>query len=593
MRGAEYISFLRVIGHMDLKSFRTVLGIALVALTACGCSTHPGPSLRTAAAREIELDSTIIRCRRLLKEGTESAALHSRLAEALLERVVLRENSFTNMVWWGSGTSLYTLRNFGRSPDRATLLSLIDTLRSARAHATRALALAPRDAAAFRVLGRLCMAMGMGMPGDSLYQEATAYFDSSLALDSASAEGYYGLGCSLFKRNMTIKALAALNKSISIDSSRGSTYLTLGEAFLDTGNVTVAFACFENAARLGLTTAGEYLQLSHDYANEATERRLLGTFASLRTKAPGILKPTVRAGLRMLSMYHPGIAIDLASRALEIDSTCAEALLVRASLSLDEGDTAGALDDYCRAFEIGTGSFGYYQGFPRNFLERVYQRIPGSDIVLYILGQSLNTTQESASSPGAIALYQEAAARMPQSVVPAFLLGQAYAIRHDTARAIEWFDRAMALPPQQLPSLYWRMQDMYLDAGQVTKSVEIHKRYLADYGGGWIQELLRQEKRSRRYSREQLSDAAAYCAIGFECSWRIHNGRPEYWRSLAFEQFHRAIEIVPGSAVPYFALGNISIDLGENEEAYGYYRKAASLGSADAKEALRKADAGK
>ena len=56
-------------------------------------------------------------------------------------------------------------------------------------------------------------------------------------------------------------------------------------------------------------------------------------------------------------------------------------------------------------------------------------------------------TAEDADSPTAIALFQDAVRRRPKSSVAAYLLGQAYALRQDTAGAIEWFDRAMALPP--------------------------------------------------------------------------------------------------------------------------------------------------
>ena len=275
-------------------------------------------------------------------------------------------------------------------------------------------------------------------------------------------------------------AVSALNLSISFDSTNGPGYLTLGEALRDTGNITVAFACFENAARLGLPHAGDYLQLADHYIDETSERRLLGRFASLRKQAPALLKPTVRAALRMGSMYHPGIALELASHALEIDSSCAEAHLVKTHAYLEEGDTAHAIDEYMDAVALGTTYAGSYGRFPLEFLDRVSDLIPDNDAFMYVLGQPGINSFELAASPKSVARFRRAVERNPGDAVPIYLIAQAYALQHDTARAVEWFDRLTALPAEPYPAMYWRAQWTYLEAGQIDKAVDVYEKFMPD-----------------------------------------------------------------------------------------------------------------
>ncbi|HEX7571831.1 MAG TPA: tetratricopeptide repeat protein [Bacteroidota bacterium] len=574
---------------MHLRPASSLFAAACFALLSHGCAGDVPPHLRTAASRERELDSVILRCRTSLGAAPGDADIHTRLGEALLERVMMHEMSFRNLVWTTTWANVPILKNAGGPIDRVAAMHILDTLKEAESHIATAVATKPDNAAAWRAMGRLYMTQGWGGPGDSMYKKATALFDTSLALEPSSAEGYYGLGCSLFKRNRSPEALAALSKSLSFDSLNGSAYLTLGEVYMDTGNVTVAFACFENAARLGLKSAGEYIQIAEHYLDEQAERKLLGRFGSLRTQAPDILKPTVRAGLRMLSIYHPGIAMDLSSRALEIDSTCAEAYLLRSGLYLAERDSASAFDEYLRAFEIGTAPYWSYSRFPRELLERAYERMPDNDDLLYLLGQPFVNTTETASSATAITLFQDAVQRRPKSAIAAYLLGQAYAIRQDTVREIEWFDRAIALPPERPAFMYWRIHQAYLEAGRIPKSVYVYQKFLVE-DGGWILQMLRNVHGTKRYARERVLLAAAYCAIGYECSWKVQQGKPGYWKDRAIEQFTRATEIIPESAVPYLGLGSLYIDLGEKEAAIRYYRKAAAMGSADAVESLKRMD---
>jgi len=294
-------------------------------ILACGCGGEPPAHPPFAALRATQLDSVIRRCREGLVADPDDAALHVRLAGALLDRAMLHDLNYHNLIWSSLSPFSVALADVGRPVDSLVRVSIRDTLAEAESHAAKALALKPGDPRAMSMTGRLFLALGWPAALDSMLAGATAQFESSIALDSTSAETYYGLGCALFARNRSAEALAALNKSVSLDSSVGTTYLTMGEVYYDTRNTAYAFACYENAARLGLKTSGEYLQLAYHYTDETAERKLLGRLASLRRDVPAFFKPLIRAGLNAASLYHPAIAMDLATRALEVDSSCAEA----------------------------------------------------------------------------------------------------------------------------------------------------------------------------------------------------------------------------------------------------------------------------
>jgi tetratricopeptide (TPR) repeat protein len=578
---------------MNLRSIAGFLIPCVCALALCGCSGDGTPHSRTTATLERSADSVITEARMTLAGRPDDPDALLRCGKAMLDEVTLRENTFRNMAWRGPAVKLSYFQYIGHNPDHAEVLSPLDSLRAAASYVERALALDRENAAAWRTMGRLYMAMGNGNPKDSMYEDATAAFDTSLFLEPASAEGYFGLGCALYTRNRLPAAVYALNLSISFDSTNGPSYLTLGEALRDTGNVTVAFACFENAARLGLPHAGDYLQIARHYIDETSERRLLGRFASLRKQAPALLKPTVRAALRMGSMYHPGIAMELASRAIELDSSCAEAHLLKTHVYLDEGDTSRAVDEYMEAISLGTTFAGSYGEFPWQFLDRVSDLIPDNDAFMYILGQPGMNWFELAASPKSMARFRRAAERNPEDAVPIYLVGQAYALQHDTARAVEWFDRLTALPPEPYPAMYWRAQWTYVEAGRIDKAVDVYEKFMSDEQGGWITELFGKDKWAEGYSKEKLKRAAAYCMVGFECAWRSgpHNRREE--ADLAAEQFRRAIQIVPASYVPYYAMAEMYDEVKDSNDAIRYYRKAAALGSTDAADMLKQPSRGK
>ena len=70
--------------------------------------------------------------------------------------------------------------------------------------------------------------------------------------------------------------------------------------------------------------------------------------------------------------------------------------------------------------------------------------------------------------------------------------------------------------------------------------------------------------------------------VGFECAWRSGPDNRRANANLAAEQFRRAIQIVPKSYVPWYAMAEMYDEVKDSNDAVRYYRKAAALGSTDA-----------
>ena len=573
--------------HRAITLFH-VLGVSMPLI--CGCASDPAARVITAARQQHDLDSVIAGCRRDLAVSPGESALHARLALALVDRVMLRELNYRNLAWPGQNSYDIPLDEITMPLDSFPRVSIPDTLREAESHASRAVALNPFDPGARSVLGRICLGLAQPVPTDTMLPKATAEFEAAIALEPRSAEAFYGLGCSLMRRNRPAEALIALDKSVAIDSSCGSVYLTLGDAYFDTVNIPYAFACYENAARLGLATAREYLQLAYHYRDDAAERRLMGRLAFLRKDAPAFLKPVVRAGLKAASLYHPALALEFASKAIEVDSTCAAAYLLRSSIYLEEGDTGSARDDYMEACRLGTASLLSYAGlpyarFPREVREYVVQQLPDNDVSLALAGPAAASRGGSDTIPG---LLLEAVRKRPASALAAYFLGEAYSRRGDTARAITCFDQVMSLPPIAYPQMYWTIEATYLQSGLLPKVVQVYDRCLIGKSGEWLVTTLGNNPVAKRRSKETLRLAEAYCAAGLQCSWLILKGPPGYWKNEAIKQFNIARELIPESPRPYFGLGALYLDLGQNREAGRYYRMAAARGSKEALTVLRR-----
>ena len=570
---------------MILRSAPLLPALGVWVLLFCGCAGDPPPRTFSAASQERDLDSVIFRCRDELVATPDDAALHARLARSLVDRVMLREINYRNLSWSDPGPYGAALTDITIPLDSFPRVSIPDTLREAESHAARAVALNPGDPDAKRTLGRIYLGLGQSGPSDTMFAKASAQFEAAIALEPRSAESLYGLGCSLFRRNRPADALIALNKSVSIDSSIGSVYLTLGEVYYDTVNIAFAYACYENAARLGLTTAREYLQLAYHYLDDAAERRLLGRIAFLRRDAPAFLKPAIRAVLNAASLYHPAIAMEFASRALEIDSTYADAHILKARLYAEEGDTGSAREEYLEACRLGTAPFFSCVRFPPEIREYALGQLPDNDVSLALFNRPPAPGGSADAIPGWLT---EAVRKRPGSALAAYFLGEAYRDRGDTARAIFWFDRVMSLPPIAFPQMYWTIEQTYLQSGLLPRVVLVFDRCLIGREGNWMTTILGDAPATKRHAKKTLRLAESYCAAGLQCSWMILKGPPGYWKGEAMKQFNRAMELVPESPGPYVCLGELYLDIGRTREALRYYRVAASRGSQEAIAVLKR-----
>jgi len=561
------------------------LVFACTAFLVSGCTQVTPEGAHNVRPGQHTLDSTISYCRSSLGKHPDDADLHALLGEALFDNVRRSANYYRVIARNEFDLEPTFLKDIGSRISQLPVRTILDTLYEAESHLLRAIALRPGQAATHRALGRIYMALGRSFLQETALDRAKEEFTASLALDSLSAEAYHGLGYCSLRQERPEEALAALEKSLDLDSSAGSTYLSLGEVYLKLEKTAIAFACFENAAKNGLAEAPEYLRLARFYTNETAERKLLGPFSFLREKASGIFKPVARTVLQSLKVYHPTIALDLCRRALAMDSSFAQAYLLRSLVYYREGDVGMACSDYAQAVDFGTAPYWDYAASPPDILERLHSLRPASQVVLYLLGNSLLRDQQHEA---AIRIFKEAVAGKPDGAAPYFLLGHAYLLHGDTAKATECLDKVISLPEEAFPRMYYMIYYWYCGLRYFSKAVETcQKWFLADGRRDLVQNY-EKRLRTRDYSPGSLRLAASYCEIGFLCSWSNDRAERTVRRGKAKEYFTRASALAPGLPVPFVGLGMLSEEMGDTTSACAYYERAVSLGDDSASESLHR-----
>jgi len=554
-------------------------------LLGTGCGEEDHAPLRPAGAAERERDSVIARCRDLLSARPNDPDLCLLLGSSLLQKYVARSRSAGGIL--AGDFILYgtSLNDIGKPVDSVAAIILRSTLREAGEHIAMARALAPRNPATLKELGLLALTSWPPPYGYANYDTAAAFLSQALAADPGLVDAYEGLAACRLRRHEDGRAIALLRLSIGRDSTRGSTYLMMGEAYSDSGLVPLAFACLENAARLGLEAPVEYIEAARHYIDDLAEAKMLGKLAALRREGPRPLRPVVRGALKLIGMYHPDIALRLAARALALDSTYAPAHLFRAQVFLEEGDTSDASDELIAAIRLGTAPFNSYGRFPPGLVEEACSQCEYRPVLSLLAG----TAYMGRRAPRkCLPFLRKAAGDMPGSSAAAYLLGRGLLLAGDTVEAYRWFDRALDLPPGASPEMYWDLPRVFMKSDQIPKMVLAYRKMNSVIETPLYIELYRREGTAGLYSRDVLSLAAAECAAGYDCSWAARGADTERLKRHAVELFLSAHRLTPASGIPELGLGNVYLDTGNRREALRYYRAAAAKGNPDAKVNLQR-----
>ena len=555
----------------------TAAGACLV--LAAGCTEDRPPRTVPGQLTPWERDSVVAQCRKLLAERPDDAGLHLLLGNTLLEKP-LESIRRTGRTWpWGMLLFDASLNDAGRPvstlPERLSSAEV----REIASHLSTALKVNPHSAPTLRAQAFLNLALASTWYADTLYDTAAEFYSRSIAIDSMSTEAYIGLASCLVRRHRDSAALAVLQTSLGHDSTSGSTFLAMGHVYADSGIVPIAFTCWENAARLGLTHPGEYLDLARVYLDRLFEVKLLGRLLYLREEAPGIVRTLVRNFLKLVGAYHPGIALRMTSMALEVDSSNAEAHLLRARIEHEEGDTASAIEDIAAALASGNAAYFSYAGFAPGVLQKAALLVPHRPQISLLIGSEI---QRLSGAPAAIPVFRTAADQLPQNPAPAFLLGRAFLANGDTAEAFAWFDSTLACPAGVFGNMYWDLVHIFAAAGDSDRILLAVEKEMEISEDAWIPRLFEQELRSRQYDANRVFLAAADCTAGYYCSWASGAEKTNRMKLLAAGFFRRAHRLVPASAVPYLGLGDLNLDYGDRTEARRDYRIAETLGSRDA-----------
>lgn len=559
-------------------------------LITAGCGQDEPRHAVPAKVTDRERDSVIAQCRKLLLGRPDDAALHNLLGRTLLEQSLAKFRRNGGAFGINSFAYGVTLNDAGRPLDNLSADWTLARTREIASHLGTALRLDPRSASSLEGLAQLDFTIAANGLADSLYDTAAVLYVRALAIDSTSLEAYNGLAKCSMARHRDTQALAALQTAIAHDSTSGSTYLTMGNAYADSGNIPVAFACYDNAVRLGLASPGEYLDIAREYMDAQREGRLLGRLAYLRVEGPRFVRSIVRGALKMLGMYHPGIAMRLTGMALQADSANAEAHLLRATIEVDEGDTAAAIDELSAALLCGNAPYTSYWRFPLELLQDAARTVPDKPQILLLLGP---VTQRWRGASAAVPYLRDAVTQLPGNAAARYLLGTARLAQGDTAGARALFDAALSFPVSAYPIVYWDIGAKCSAAGDSAGALRSAERQMEASGPIWIAQLFEQEPQCRRYAKSVVRKAAAYCMAGYQCSWAAGGWRGERIQHMAIGFFEHAHALAPASGIPYLGLGDLFIDDGNQTEALRYYRLAAERGSKDAAEKVKRFEGAK
>jgi ribosomal protein S12 methylthiotransferase accessory factor len=197
-----------------------------------------------------------------------------------------------------------------------------------------------------------------------------------------------------------------------------------------------------------------------------------------------------------------------------------------------------------------------------------YTIIPGAHFRERAAGTSLGLFSakliaESGNPLWAIQELENMNKLLPGKYYTQFFLGTSYLALEEPAKALSFFEKALALDPkeQDVPSIYSYMGLCLKDLGQ-------------------YREAIAAAEKAETLDRERTD---VYNLMGF-CYYKLKE------HEKAIDCFKRVLELNPASAIDYANIGSNYRDMGDREKAVRYYRFALELDPAIdfAKESLEK-----
>lgn len=348
------------------------------------------------------------------------------------------------------------------------MLVRVGRVADARAVLDQVLRASPTDAHVAEIFVRIALASGDVAAADAALAPALAAHPDVTSLRSAHAQ-------ILMRRGHAAEAMTELQAIAASSPSDRDLQEALARAALASGNVAVASTAYESALRIG-PSASAHLGLASVLAEEARFDEALAHVASAEALGPAAAADVVRMRIRLDVLRGLGAAAlpnvvaattasardaqlwayrgeletqaetfaaadDSITRALRLDASQPEALLVRALLAIEDGDLVGA----ARAIDRAERSGGT-RGLPPSFAARIAA----------LRGR---LRFEAGDEPGAERLGQQAATLDAHSGLAHLLLADVAIANHgDPVPELRLAAAGTAAPPESVGRLAMRLR---------------------------------------------------------------------------------------------------------------------------------------
>jgi predicted O-linked N-acetylglucosamine transferase (SPINDLY family) len=264
--------------------------------------------------------------------------------------------------------------------------------------------------------------LGMALKALQRHVEATACFDSAIALKPDFADAYYNKANLLMELGRFADAVAGFDMTISINPDHVSAWNNRGNALLPLGQCEQAIASYSRALTLKPTHVGALINRGTTHLRLKQEQQAVNDFDRALALAPDETVAWTNRGeaLRLLQRLEDASAS--CDKALSISPDHAPAWLIRACIMTDLGSRTEAIEACERALGINPK-------FPE---------------ALTKLGECL---VRRGDLEAAASCFDRSLAIKPDDEITLTKLGECLAGQNDAEAAVSCFDRSLTIKP--------------------------------------------------------------------------------------------------------------------------------------------------
>jgi len=458
--------------------------------------------------------------------------------------------------------------------------------------------------------------LGLKQDHNLNYDEAIAFYNKALDLDSSFSNAYsHRAGSYLEKKDFT-NALADVNKALELDPKSVIAHHKKGLILKEQGKYDEAIAEYNKAISLDKKYFYSYADKIHALlaAKRPAEAKL--TAENLKKELPKESQSYIVAFIYYAWTYDVQNALKELDNAVNADPKDDEALDHRARYKDEIGDNKGAIADFDKLIALKPDKAAYYYNrSSANYDLKNYDAVIADckkaialDANYYEAYTMLGDVYDAQGNATlSIANYERAISIRPNQDYAYNELGKVYYTKGDYKNALNTFNRILERNPNAISSLEYHAgcNSMLLN---YTSAIEDFNKLIslnpnkfeyymnranAELEAGKKTDACTDMKKGAQMVKKRLSEEYLYahtflyknCRESFspkklkvnDLYDEAYNLYMEGKRDLAIKKYDEMIKIIPDSAYLYYNRGKFKRELGNHEEALLDYKKAVQL----------------